>query len=350
MKYISVVLRSVLIVTSLSDFVSVSTESGKLNLVEQTIDAIKECMESEPFPWPEEWKKEYLETIRSVVESHRDILQFSLRLEVLHKGFQTCWDDLTKNKERSLFEVYQTRMRWYTEHLMGSEFPTDRERQKLRDQYTGIWNYAADSLLEQFPFLDPNTVQKAKADDLSKCYRKIDAPLMPIYLRPMSSEQVRQIKQRWDKVRYIRVDLLRRLGNGSKMPLENSDPLSSSKECDYELTKESLSQLLGLVWTIVPERPEYYLNALENRNKALKHRIQSKRMARSDQRRMQKERSRQLLQTEHISFMLSALLETQLCFEGNRSIIEKKQISLEQRTKSSKGGGVYEIDNDSPEK
>lgn len=128
-------------------------------------------------------------------------------MEILRKGFAPYWESLNKSAERSLFEVHHARIRWYVEDLMGTAFPSEKERRKLRDQYTDIWNHATSSLLTQFPFLDPNAVQAAKADDLSLCYRKIEAPLMPVYLRPFSEEQVGQIKQRWDKLRYARVGL-----------------------------------------------------------------------------------------------------------------------------------------------
>jgi hypothetical protein len=104
--------------------------------------------------------------------------------------------------------------------------------------------------------------------------------------------------------------LWHQLGGDSTSPSENSDTSTSNAERDYQLTKQSLSQLLGLVWMIVPQRPDYYLDAMENQIKAMKHRVQMKRQARSDQQRLEKESSRQLLQTEHISFLFSALLET----------------------------------------
>lgn len=233
---------------------------------------------------------------------------------------------------------------------MGSKFPSEAERQKIRDQYTDIWDYAASSLLEQFALLDANAVQAAKADDLSLCYGKIDAPLMPVYLHPLSAEQVAQIKQHWDKLRYARVDLWRQLGSGSTTPSDVSGATLSDTERHYQLTKKSLSQLLGLVWMVIPQRPDYYIKALENRNKALKQRLHSKRDARGDQRRLEKERSRQLLQVEHISFLLAALLETPLCLEDDQSIVMQEQRPLEQQDKTAKGGGAYEVDNNSPEK
>jgi len=350
MKYISIFLRSIVIITLFSTIVNGISNYKNFDPVEQTIKAIEDCIVISPAPWPDEWKREYIETIRSVIESNRGVKHFDLRLEILSKGFLPYWQSFEKTTERSLFEIHRERIRWYTEHLMGTTFPAEDERRKLRDQYTDIWDYAADSLLKQFPFLDPNAVQNAKQDDLSVCYRKIDAPLIPVYMRPIPEEKVGQIKQRWDDLRYARVDLLRRLGVNSTTPVENSDAPASNTERDYQLTKESLSQLLGLVWMIIPERPDYYINALENRNKALKERFQSKRNARSNQQLLEMTRSRQLLQTEHISFMLSALLETPLCLEGTTSIITQEQIPLEQQDKTAKGGGAYELKNGQQEK
>jgi len=340
----------ILVIISLLSAISI----GKIAPVEpalttQTLQAIANCMARTPGEWPDEWKQKYIETIRRAVESHRDAPHYALRLEILRKGFAPCWEGLTKNKDRPLFEVYRCRMRWYVEHLMGTEFPSEAERQKIRDQFTDIWDHAAGSLVAQFPFLDANAVQAAKADDLNLCYRKIDAPLMPVYLLPLSAEHVAQIKQRWDKLRYARVDLWRRLGGSLNPTSKEGGAIISDTERHYQLTKKSLSQLLGLVWKVVPQRPDYYLAAMENQIKALKSRQQSKSKARSDQHRLEKERSKQLLQVEHISFLLSCLLETPLCLEGAPSLITHEQRPLEQQDKTVKGGGAYEVDNNSPE-
>ena len=307
----------ILIIISLLSAISVGEMgSTEPTLTEQTLLNIKNCVARSPGEWPDEWKRQYLETIRSAVESHRDAEHYALRLEILRKGFEPCWEGLTKIKDRPLFEVYRCRMRWYVEHLMGTEFPSEAERQKIRDQFTDIWDHAAGSLVAQFPDLDPNAVEAAKAEDLSLCYGKIDAPLMPVYLRPLSTEQVAQIKKRWDKLRYARVDLWRRLSSRSTTPGESRDTPSPNPERDYQLTKKSLSQLLGQVWMVVPKRPDYYLAAMENRTRALKQRLQSKRQARSEQHRLEKECSRQLLQIEHIGFLLASLLESPLCLDG----------------------------------
>jgi len=170
-------LRIVLIAALLPAIFAGKMGSEKPALTEQTLQVIADCMARSPTQWPDEWQQEYIDTILRAVESHRDAPHPTARLEILRKGFAPCWEGLTKTKERSLFEVYRTRIRWYTEHLMGTKFPSAEERQKLRNQYTDIWDYSASSLLTQFPFLDPNTVNMAKADDLSPCYRKIDRDL-----------------------------------------------------------------------------------------------------------------------------------------------------------------------------
>jgi len=260
-------LQGVLIAALLPALFGTRTASTGSNLIEQTLEAVQKCMAQGPAPWPEEWKREYVETIRRAIALNHDDGHYGERVEILRKGFTSYWESFTKTADRPLYEVHCARIRWYVEHLTGTEFPTEQERQKLRDQFTEIWEHASSSLLAQFPFLDPNMVQRAKTDDLQQCYRKIETPLIPVYLRPMSEEQVAEIKQRWDNLRYARVDVWRRLGGSSELPTEKKS-MSSNAQRDYELTKESLSQLLGLVWMVVPRRPDYYVKALEGQANA----------------------------------------------------------------------------------
>ena len=142
MKYTSIFLRSIVITLLLSSITVRASSFEKPDLVEQTIEAIKDCMAHTPTPWPDEWKQEYLDTIRKAIFTHKDTPQYNLKLEIICKGFESNWGSFKKTNERSLFEVHRERIRWYTEHLMGSEFPADQDRQKLRDQYKDIWNYA----------------------------------------------------------------------------------------------------------------------------------------------------------------------------------------------------------------
>lgn len=350
MKYISVVLRNVLIVTIFPCIMFGVAGSEKSDLAEQSLKAIEDCIERSPIPWPDDWKNEYIETIHKTIELNPVTSHFAERLEILVKGFMPYWDGLKKTKDKSLFEVHRVQIRWYAEHLMSTELPSEDERLKLRNQYKELWDYATDSLLKQFPFLDPDTVENATKDDLSKCYSKINTPLMPVYLRPMSNEQVRQIKHRWDKLRYIRVDLWRRLDDSSTTPSDNYNSQSSNAERDHVLTQKSMSQLLGQVWAVASQSPDYYLIALKNRSRTIQDRLKSKHQAWNNEDRLEKEHSRQLFQTEHISFLFVALLETPKHLNKSASVDTKDQTSSEHQDESSKGGGAYAVDKSTQEK
>jgi len=198
MPYNHYALRGV-VIAALLPAVSVRvgfTSSAQPALMEQSLGAIRDCMVRSPAPWPEAWRKEYVDTIRHAISLHQEATQYEARLEILRKGFEQYWEGLKKSKERSVFEVHRAQIRWYTEHLMGTKLLSKDERQKLRNQYNDLWNYAACLLLNQFPFLEPNTVHIAKAEHLSQCYLKIEVPLLPIYMHPLSETQMGIIKQR----------------------------------------------------------------------------------------------------------------------------------------------------------
>ncbi len=285
--------------------------------IEQILAAIQNYMAYSPAPWPEAWQREYLHTIRAVINAHRDASEYSRRLQILRDGFGPCWEELTKNKDRSHFEVRRAQIHWYVENLMEADLPGEEERQTLRHQYEELADHAAQSLLAQFPFLDPNIVQKAKADHLAECYRNIDAPLLPIFLTPLSEAHVSQVRQRWHDLRYARVDLWRSLGG--RRVVETQDVASprgvyakaSTEHPDYLLAQWSLDQLRGQIWSLTSGPPDYYRHAVANEIAAGKQRLQAEAEARSQERRL----GVAAWQTEYLSFLLMALLETADCFE-----------------------------------
>ena len=93
-KYNAIV---ILLTISLAAAISTGkTESQDPSLTEQTFQAIKDCMARSPGEWPDEWRLEYLETIRSAVELYQDAPHYAIRLEILREGFAPCWEGLTK--------------------------------------------------------------------------------------------------------------------------------------------------------------------------------------------------------------------------------------------------------------
>jgi hypothetical protein len=285
--------------------------SGDSQPAEKTLSTIEACMNRSPAPWPDQWRREYLDTIRRAIAPDVDAPQYVKCLDVLSNGFEPYWQGLKKSQDRPLFDVQLAQVRWYTEHLMGTGLSSAEQMQKLKEQYSNLWNDDASALATQFPFLDPNIVQKAKEDHLADCYRKIDAPLLPIFLHPLTDAQLDQLKQRWQDLRYSRVDLWRQLGGDSQpspSPAELRLPPNSHPH--YLLTQRSLAQLLSQIWTIAASPPDYYRSAVANRTNAEKRLLEAKSRAYTLERRLERERSRQFLQTEEISFLLTALIET----------------------------------------
>jgi len=249
-----------------------AADSPEPGLLEQALATVHDCMARSPAPWPDAWQREYLDTIRRAVTAHPDGAQYRERLAILSKGFQPYWAGLQKGQERSLFEVHCAEIRWYIDSLMDANLPGQEESRVLRNQYKDLLQHGASSLLTQFPFLDPNVVHKAEADHLAQCSHGIEAPLLPIYLRPFSEKEIAQIEQRWHNLRYARVDLWRSLGGEAIMAINKQQVESPLKHPHYVLAQRSLAQLIAGIWPVVARAPEYYVKALRSRDETLKRR------------------------------------------------------------------------------
>ncbi len=84
------------------------------------------------------------------------------------------------------------------------------------------------------------------------------------------------------------------------------DAPSGRMHPDYLLTQRSLGQLRGQLWAIVAPAPEFYRIAAAKDMEAQRKRLRS----RSDARVQEQRLGGALVQTEYISFLLAALLET----------------------------------------
>jgi len=298
-----VAIAIVVLVTAIAAWAEGSDEPDSL---EQALATVRDEMAKSPAPWPQAWQDEYVQTIRQVALAHQDSPGYAARLEIVRNGFAPYWEAVPKNDQRSLFEVRQAEIRWYVESLMAGELPTDNSRQKLREQYKSLVEYATEALLTQFPFLDPNRVQAATADYLRECYSSIEAPLLPIFLRPFADEEVGRIKERWHGLRYARVDLWRQVGGRAVASAKQSQALSGKAHSDYLLVRRSLGQLRGAIWAMTAPAPDYYGAAVAKEIDLQRRRSQDRAQAWNDELRLEKT----ALRTEYISFLLAALLES----------------------------------------
>ena len=284
----------------------VAARSADRDPLEKTVAGIRECMARSPAPWPEAWRKEYGDAIRQVIALHQEAPQYATRLEIVCKGFPPYWEGLKKGRERSLFEVHRAQIRWYVESLMSAELPGKEDQQELLDQYKSLWDYATSALLTQFPFLDPNMVNRAKADHIAECYRAIESPLLPAFLHPLSEDQVRKIKRRWHDLRYARVDLWGQLGGDGAMSAKEPQMPPGNAHPHYLLTQRSLIQWRAQMLALAASPPDYYRDAVRKDADAERGRLQLRSEARTREERL----GMAVLQTEYLSFLLAALLET----------------------------------------
>lgn len=275
-------------------------------LLEQTVAAVRDCLAADPPPWPEAWQHEYLDTIRRAVTKQTETADYPERLRILRDGFALYWKDLRHREGRPYFEVRLAEIRWYVEHLMETELPTERERRQLRDQYRAIIEHAAESLLAQFSFLDPNAVGSAKVDHVAECQRHIDSPLLPIFLRPLSDQAIEEIQERWSDLRYARIDLWCQLDPEATAPGERNNEPSEERRRDHVLAEQSFAQLRPQRWALATAAPEYYRSAVTKEITGRKQQA----VAISEAHRRENRLPMAVLQTEYLSFLLAALLET----------------------------------------
>jgi len=73
-------LRSILIAALLSAISVGFTSSAKPALVEQILQAIRDCMARSPASWPDAWQQEYVDTIRHAISLQKEATQYEARL------------------------------------------------------------------------------------------------------------------------------------------------------------------------------------------------------------------------------------------------------------------------------
>jgi hypothetical protein len=277
---------------------------------EQAIAAIERCIEQAPSPWPDNWRSEYTDTIRQAIGADPNSLPAPWHMEALTRAFEPYWQALAKDRDRPSFEVQQAEIRWYVENLVSLPAPSEPARRQLHDQYQALWDHAAGALLAQFPFLDPNAVRAAQADHLAHCRLYIDAPLVPLFVHPLTPENVEAVKKRWHDLRYDRVDFWRRLGGKAILTVAHPEGASLQTHPHYLLTHQSLDQWLIHIHAMTIAPPDHYLQAIRDRNEAQRRHRQALSQAWADEKRLERQYHGQLFQTEYLSFLFAALLET----------------------------------------
>jgi hypothetical protein len=288
-----------------------------------------------------EWQEQYVGTIRQIVLEHRDKPDFSIRLDIIRKGFPLFWHHIDKSAcSEAQFGVYRAEIRWYVEHLMMEELSSEKDREILKSQYRDLFHYAIQSLRAQFPPVRTEMAEAALQNSLKRSHERIEAPLMPIYSKPFTEKQIEAIKTRWDRSHTNRSAWWTDFS--SNRPNQGRDATVADPEMHshYLFTKRCLDSLLGSIWLVAARPPAYCLKALQERRKETDEREQVFRRESAAERKLMSRFATRIEQVEQWSFIFAALLETAYEQNGSTGRADNERVSGMSSSEQVKGGGA----------
>jgi hypothetical protein len=268
-------------------------------------------MARSPAPWPEAWKQEYAETIGQALGRTQRKPDGAARMEVFRRGFPRYWakGQVTPCTQAE-YNLRKAKIRWFCETLAEEALPSPAEKAMLEDQFRDLCDWATDYLRARFPFLRADCVEQGKQAALREFGEDLAAPLVPVFRKPLSPDQLQAIKASWARSctrwfftwRHVRYD-----GAGPDYPC---DPPALADHPHSVFTRRCLNYLPGMIWPVVEKPPVYVLEALKEVNTEKDARVRGNRQALEQERSLALRFSNQIEQAEQWSFVLTALLET----------------------------------------
>ena len=314
----STIIGFLLISISVGPFVLPASEQSR-SIEEDVLLSIKQCLSESRVEWPSEWQEQYVDTIRQIVLEHRGKPDFSVRLDIIRNGLPLFWQHIDKSAcSEGQFGVYRAEIRWYVEHLMAEKLSSEKDREVLKSQFRDLFNYAIQSMRAQFPILRTEMVEASLQDSLKRSYERIDAPLMPIYSKPLTEKQIKRIKTKCDRSHTDRSAFWRNLSGNRPDQKRDSTVADPKMHPHYLFTKRCLHKVLGSIWPVAAKPPDYCLKALQQRIQESKERQQFLQRQSEAEQKLTSRFSTRIEQVEQWSFILAALLETAAC-EQDRS-------------------------------
>jgi len=169
--------------------------------LEQALAAVRDGMARSPASWPDTWQREYLATIGEALSSDPNRPDYPARMEVFRRGFARYWAQAQGSGLTQVeYDLRKAEMRWYCETLMAEGPASASEKAVLKGQLRDLCDYAAEYLKGRFPFLTPECVEEAKKAALAEFDQEVDSPLLLIFRRPLSEDQLRAIRANWGRL------------------------------------------------------------------------------------------------------------------------------------------------------
>jgi hypothetical protein len=268
-------------------------------------------MARSPAPWPDAWQREYVRTIHEALSHDPNSPVCPARIEVFRRGFARYWARFqAAGLTQAGFDLRQAEIRWYCETLMAERPASAAEKAVLKGQLRDLCSYAAEYLKGRFPFLTPGCVEEARKAALADFYQEVDDPLLPIFRRPFSEDQLHAIEANWARL-YRRWHFIwRQVRYGGGGPGDLSDPADPASHSHYRFARRCLTYLPRMFWRTSAKPPGYVLDATRRLSAEKAERTRINRQGVDAERELAMRCSNQIEQVEQWSFIFTALLET----------------------------------------
>jgi hypothetical protein len=311
-----------------------ATDSAEPAPLGQALAVVQDCMVHSPAPWPDAWQREYLTTIREALSSDPNRPNYATNIEVFRRGFLRYWAQTqASGLTQTEYDLRRAEMRWYCETVMAAEPASASEKAVLKGQLRDLCDYAAEYLQGRFPFLKAEYVEAAKKAALAEFEREVDSPLLPIFRRPLSEDQLRAVKANWARL-YRRWYFIWREVRYEGAGQEDRSALQDvASHPHYLLVKRCLSYVPQTTWPTLERPPTYVVDAIRKFDAEKAERGRINRQVAQIETDLAMRSSNQVEQVEEWSFILTGLLETANTSNGLTP-------SLSQ---SLKGGDAYDL-------
>ena len=283
----------------------------------QALAIVQECLAHCPDPWPQQWQRQYLDTVDRALRGDCNRPDYAAKIDVFQRGFTRYWGQSRfSGLSQAEFDLRKAEIRWYCQTLIAGKLAPPGETAVLRAQYHDVCDYATAYLRARFPFLKSKCVEAGKSSALHEIDNDLETPLIPIFRRTFSDDQLRTIKANWARL-YMRWFFnWRRVRYAEDGPVGPPDPTNLADHPHTVFVKRCLSYLPRTIWPTMDKPPAYVLDAARKLNREKDERLRVNRETAATERNLAMRFRNQIEQVEQWSFILTALLETATPGEG----------------------------------
>ena len=285
--------------------------------VADVLSMVEQSMRDPGVGWTGEQQRDYLDTIRQALSDDHDKPDYTSRIEIFRRGFPAFWSRRqTSQLTQAEYDMFKAEIRWFCETLIAEEPASVSERALLKSQIRDLCDYATEHLRAQFPFLTAACVEQGKTAALKEFDHELENPLVPIFRRPFSQDQMKVIKSNWARSYKRWYSFWRNIRYSTVDREDLSDPKDLTNHPHYKFVKRCLSYLPQAIWPTVGKPPKYVIDAALKLREEKAEKTRAYRKADKTEINLAIRFLNQVEQVEQWSFVFTALLETAILDEN----------------------------------